>query len=61
MKGLVSHGFQVIVGGPGVFSAGASSELLNPEMKIQGHPGPFLTKCREEKEQEVQGSLPALC
>ena len=33
MKGPVSHGFRVIVEGSGVFSAGASSDLLNPEMK----------------------------
>ena len=49
MKGPVSHGFRVIVEGSGVFSARASSDLLNPEMKISGHPEPFLTGCREEK------------
>ena len=49
MKGPVSHGFRVIVEGSGVFRAGASSDLLNPEMKNKDKSRALLSGCREEK------------
>lgn len=49
VKGPVSHGFRVIVEGRGFLSTRASSDLLNPEMKIPEHLEPSLTGCREGK------------
>lgn len=54
-KGPVSHGFRVIVEGCGVFRARVSSDLLNPEIKILGHPETFLPGPGEGRDQAVPG------
>jgi hypothetical protein len=48
LKRPVSHGFQAFVEGPGVFSARASRDPLNPETKIPWYLELFLSGCRGE-------------
>lgn len=61
VKGPVSHGFQVIVEGWGVFSAEASTDLLNPEIKILGHPQSFFPGHRGGRDQAIWHSFPDIC